>query len=329
MKYSKGIVNWGIIGTGDVCEVKSGPAFNKVPDSRLVAIMRRNEKKAADYALRHHVPKYYTDAGELIKDPEINAIYIATPPAFHEEYALAAINAGKPVYIEKPVTLNAESCEKIIQASEKNGIPASVAHYRRRLSLFLKIKELIGEGAIGKVNMVTLRMMQSPAHNIIAKTDEFWRVDPSISGGGFFHDLAPHQLDIINWIFGAPESFAGNSFNQGKRYDAPDVTHIQATYREPIFFEGIWSFNVHESCNEDRCEIFGEKGKLCFSFFWSPVLEIHTGSGIEKIELPYPEHVQQPMITDVVRFFRGEILNPSPLKEALWTMKMMDCTVEK
>jgi len=79
----------------------------------------------------------------------------------------------------------------------------------------------------------------------------------------------------------------GYSINQGKRYYAPDVTRIQATYVKHTFLEGIWSFNVHESCSEERCEITGDKGKLCFSFFWNPVLEIHSGSGIEKIELPF------------------------------------------
>ena len=73
-------------------------------------------------------------------------------------------------------------------------------------------------------------------------------------------------------------------------------------------------------------DLWGNKGKLCFSFFRSPVLEIYTGSGSEKIELPYPPHVQQPLIHDVVRYFRGEIPNPSPLDEALWIMKMMDST---
>ena len=327
MKYITGTVNWGIIGAGDVCEVKSGPAFNKVPDSRLIAIMRRDKEKAADYAGRHKVPKYYTDVHELINDPEVNAIYIATPPAFHEEYALAAIRAGKPVYIEKPVTLDAPGCERIIHEAGENNMPVSVAHYRRRLPLFLKIRQLLSDGITGKVNLITLRTMQSPDRNIIAKTDEFWRVNPFLSGGGLFHDLAPHQLDIMFWLFGAPELFEGHSFNQGKQYQAPDVTYFTARFQKNVLLEGLWSFHVHESCNEDHCDIFGEKGKMAFSFFRNPVLEIHTEAGVEKLELPYPEHVQQPLIHDVVRFFRGEIPNPSPAEEALWTMKMMDSTL--
>src|SRR6187551_1308715 len=99
-------INWGIIGCGDVSEVKSGPAFNKVNNSSLVAVMRRDGAKAKDYAHRHQVPKWYDDASLLINDPDVNAIYIATPPSSHEEYTIAAIDAGKPVYVEKPMTMN-------------------------------------------------------------------------------------------------------------------------------------------------------------------------------------------------------------------------------
>ena len=102
-------IRWGIIGCGDVTEVKSGPAFNKVPNSELVAVMRRDAEKAKNYALRHKVAKWYSDAGHLINDPDVNAIYVATPPSSHEEYTLAAIAAGKPVYVEKPITTSAAS----------------------------------------------------------------------------------------------------------------------------------------------------------------------------------------------------------------------------
>ena len=327
MKFLNDIVKWGIIGAGNVCEKKSGPAFNKVPDSELVAVMRRNALKAEDYARRHGVPKYYSRAEDLISDPEINAIYIATPPAFHATYALDAIEHGKPVYIEKPVTLDAGGCELLIEASELHKVPAAVAHYRRRLSLFLKLRELIETGVIGPVKLITLQLLQSPENNLTANTEENWRVVPSVSGGGIFHDLAPHQLDIMNWLFGKPLSYKGASFNQGKHFDAPDTTTLQVHYAGEIFLDGLWSFNVSETTMEDRCEIFGEKGKLSFSFFRNPELEIHSARGIEKLHLPYPEHIQQPMIADVVKYFRGKIPNPSPLEEALWTMQMMDCTL--
>ena len=131
-------INWGIIGCGDVTEIKSGPAFNKVNNSSLVAVMRRDTEKAKDYARRHNIPRWYDDANRLINDPGVNAVYIATPPSSHEEYALAAIHAGKPVYLEKPMALNYQSAVIIANTAAGKNIKLVVAHYRRAQPLFKK-----------------------------------------------------------------------------------------------------------------------------------------------------------------------------------------------
>lgn len=327
MNTIRGPVRWGIIGAGDVCEKKSGPAFGKVPDSELVAIMRRNELKAADYARRHGVSKYYTKADEIINDPDINAIYIATPPAYHEEYALAALRAGKAIYVEKPVALNSESCLKMIKAEDQYGLPVTVAHYRRGLDMFIKIREIIKSGVIGKILLVSIDLWQAPSAKLIARTEENWRVNPAISGGGLFHDLAPHQLDLMVWYFGKPLKLKGFSSNQGGKYEAPDLTALHALFKNNIHLQGTWSFNVHASAEKETCEIVGEKGKLVFSFFRNSVLELYTDQGIEKLAFPMPEHIQQPMIEQVVKYFRGKEKNPCSLHDALESLKIMDTTL--
>ncbi|MEQ1625662.1 MAG: Gfo/Idh/MocA family oxidoreductase, partial [Sediminibacterium sp.] len=144
-------IQWGIIGCGNVTEVKSGPAFNKVSNSSLVAVMRRDASLAEDYAKRHAIPKWYSSAHDLIHDPEVNAIYIATPPKQHEEYAIAAMHAGKPVYVEKPMALNLASCRRMEQVSKETGVKLVVAHYRRALPLFMRVKELLDQQAIGDI----------------------------------------------------------------------------------------------------------------------------------------------------------------------------------
>ncbi|HET6768425.1 MAG TPA: Gfo/Idh/MocA family oxidoreductase, partial [Chitinophagaceae bacterium] len=221
MKKISGTVNWGIIGCGDVCEVKSGPAYNKVVNSKLVAVMRRDAGKARDFAQRHGVPKYYTDALELINDKEVNAIYIATPPSSHEAYLEMALKAGKPVYVEKPVTVNSASVQRMMEMERQYNTKVSVAHYRRGLPLFIKIKQLVSDGAVGKVKLILLRTLQPPVSELITQTDDNWRINPEISGGGLFHDLSPHQLDIMYWIFGTPQQVYVQVANQGKLYNAP------------------------------------------------------------------------------------------------------------
>ena len=302
--------------------MKSGPAFNKVGNSKLVAVMRRDAEKAKDYAIRNHVPKFYDDANKLIADKDINAIYIATPPAFHEMYAVASMKAGKPVYIEKPVTLNGQSCEKIIEASRRYQVSASVAHYRRGLPIFKKIKALVEEGAIGKVRLIRVNTLQAPTDKIHAVDN--WRINPKISGGGLFFDLAPHQLDICYWIFGRPKQVQGFSLNQSRQYQAPDLTTLEAIFGNGVCLHGVWAFNVSAASEEETCEIIGDKGKITFAFFRKSNIDIRTSTGTERIVFDYPENIQQPMIDEVVKFFRGEGPNPCSLEDALVSMKMMN-----
>jgi 1,5-anhydro-D-fructose reductase (1,5-anhydro-D-mannitol-forming) len=327
MKSIADTVQWGIIGCGDVCEIKSGPAFNKVTNSKLVAVMRRDASKAKDYATRHGVNKFYDDATKLINDAQVNAIYIATPPAFHELYTIESMKAGKPVYIEKPVSTSSGSCEKMIEAQNQYQCKATVAHYRRGLSLFKKVKSLINDGVIGKIRLVRLTTLQPPASKIITQTADHWRVKPELSGGGIFHDLSPHQLDILLWIFGAPLEVKGKSLNQSMQYNAPDITTLEATYKDQVCLQGVWAFNVSEGATEDKCEIFGERGMLTFSFFRKSDILLKTDSGTETLEFTYPENIQFPMIDATVKFFRGEGPNPCSLEDALLSMRMIDSTL--
>ena len=330
MPFINGRINWGIIGCGDVCETKSGPVFSWVPESSLVAVMRRDAEKAKDFARRHNVLKYSGDASEVINDPEINAIYVATPPGSHEAYAIEAIKAGKPVYIEKPVTVSVESCQRILEASNTYDIPVTVAHYRRALPFFQRVKALVESNHIGKVRLIVLNLFQTPKNPMLDESTENWRLNPAVSGGGPFFDLAPHQLDILYWIFGAPRSIMAHSINQGKRYDAPDVTTLTAVFGEDIVFQGLWSFNVSSQSKKDTCKIVGEEGTIEFPFFTSfekAAVEITVEDKTTHEEFVFPKFIQQPMIGEVVNYFRGKGKNPCSLNEALVTLNMMELTM--
>lgn len=320
-------INWGIIGCGDVCEVKSGPAFNKIGGSKLVAVMRRNAEKAKDFAERHAVPKYYSDAVQLINDDEINAVYIATPPSSHEQYTDLALKSGKYVYVEKPVSVNAASVERMIAIEQQYNGKVAAAHYRRGLPLFNKVKQLVHGGAIGKVKLILLKTLQPVSSKIITQTDDQWRINPSISGGGLFHDLAPHQLDILYWLFGEPVYAHALSANQGRHYNAPDLTMLQLQFEADIYFNGTWNFNVAENAAEDSCEIIGDKGSIQFSFFGSGNIELNANGATQILKENIPAHIQHPHIENVVKFFRGEADNPCSLQDALITMKVMDKAV--
>jgi len=317
-------IKWGIIGCGDVTEVKSGPAFNKVPNSSLVAVMRRDAVKAADYALRHGVPKWYSNVHELINDPEINAVYIATPPLQHEEYALLCMAAGKPVYVEKPVTINAGSAVRMKMASEQYGVKLSVAHYRRAQPMFLKIKELLEQKEIGDIRFVQLQMLQPENTDIIAPSATNWRLNPEISGGGLFHDLAPHQLDLMIYFFGDPLVSSGVSVNQSLISKADDLVAGHILFKNGVVFNGTWCFTVSAEDKKDACEIVGSEGKISFSVFGNKVLLSKNGQEEELIFAPIP-HVEQPMIEKVNEYFLGHLSdNPCSIEQAILSMTVMD-----
>ena len=316
-------INWGIIGCGDVTELKSGPAFNKVKDSFLIAVMRRDAARAADYARRHNVPIWYDDASKLINNPDVNAIYIATPPGSHEEYTLAAIKAGKPVYVEKPMALNAASAEKMIQAAEAGNIKLVVAHYRRAHPMFNKIKDLLQQGSIGLPVSVRLEYFtKAIAQGDLTIPKVAWRVNPAISGGGLFHDLAPHQLGLMVYYFGNSITASGKSFNTGGLYTADDTVEGEIEFENNITFTGHWNFNAIE--RKDECIITGSEGEMRFSVFGKQEIRIKAGNKETMIAFDPPQHVQQPLIEKVVQYFLGNGPNPCPPEEGYEVMKLMD-----
>lgn len=304
-------IRWGMIGAGDVAEVKSGPAFQKVANSQLVALMRRNAEKAADFAQRHQVPEWYTDAAKMLEQADTNAVYIATPPDSHLDYALMALEAGKDVYLEKPMAMSVDECQTINKAVQQSGRKLVVAHYRRALPAFMKVKSLIEDGAIGQPKLALLRILQPANSSIIAQTDTNWRVQPEVSGGGLFHDIAPHQIDLMLHYFRQPLSFAGNSLNQAQLYPADDTVNGSIVFENQALFQGAWCFSVPEAFAQEEVQIIGSEGKITFTFYGS---EIHLQQGDQRqtFSFDHPPHIQQPMIEQVVRYFRGEQENPCP-----------------
>lgn len=316
-------VVWGIIGCGDVTEKKSGPALNLVDNSRLMAVMRRDAAKAADYAERHQVPLWYSQAEDLLDNSDINAIYIATPPSSHLGYALAALRKGKHVYVEKPVTLNSLEAESLLEEVRARGGKLVVAHYRRALPLFLKVKELIDQSAIGELRTVQLRLWQSRTPDLVTQRAGDWRTDPSISGGGYFFDLAPHQLDLMLYLFGMPVSYDGFSLIQDDKSAVADQTTGTILFENQLVFQGSWCFNVAKENQVDRCEIIGSLGRITFSIFGNTVA-VHTKSEEKEFTFDHPENIQLPMISRTVEYFTGTGPNPSPIEEALVLMKIID-----
>ncbi len=299
-------INWGFIGCGEVTEKKSGPAFNEVEGSQVVAVMSRSENKARSYAERHHVRKWYTDASELIEDPDVNAVYIATPPSSHATFAIMAMRAGKPCYIEKPLAASYNDCIRINRISEQTGVPCFVAYYRRYLPYFQKVKEIIESGTIGNVVNVQVRFSVPPRDLDFQSGKEMpWRLQSDIAGGGYFYDLAPHQIDLLQNLFGVITRAHGYPANRAHLYQAEDTLSACFFFESGIPGSGSWCFVGHESAKEDCIEVIGEKGSLSFSVFTYQPIEVITSEGKNLITVPNPPYVQLPLIKSVIQHLQG------------------------
>lgn len=316
------IIKWGIIGCGDVAEVKSGPAFQQVENSNLVSVMRRNTEKANSFAVRHHVPHWTTNANDILNNKDINAVYIATPPSTHLEYALQAIHAGKHVYLEKPMTLNVEQAKQICAAVEKSTSKLTVAHYRRKLPAFLRVKALLDNRKIGEVTHVDIEILQPKKTNLVADTEENWRINPQISGGGYFYDLAPHQIDLMIHYFGPIKTVRGLSSTSHINSLVEDVVNGIMAFENGIQFRGLWNFTSAELNQKDQCIIYGTEGNIEFSFFGSEVI-LTTTKGIETFLFHNPKHVQEPMIKATVDYFLDKGENPCPAEDGLLVMELL------
>lgn len=319
-------IRWGIIGCGAVTEVKSGPALQKADHSELVAIMRRNGDLARDYAERHGVSHWYNQAEALIHDPDVDAIYIATPPAFHKPYALQVAAAGKPVYVEKPMALNGPECDGMVEACQAAHVPLFVAYYRRALPRFLKIKELLDSGAIGEVRLVTTLYLRSALSGEQRDPQHNWRINPQISGGGLLLDVGSHALDILDFLLGPVRSVQGQASSLGHLYPAEDTVTGLFTYESGVHGIASWCFSAATA--EDRNEIIGSQGKISFSTFGDDPLVLSTAQGSQTFDIKNPRHIQQPLIQSIVNELNDGPPCPSTGETAARTSRVMDALVK-
>ena len=313
-----------MIGTGNVTELKSAPSFNKIENSRLVAVGNRNPQKAEDYAARHGIPKWYKDPYEVIRDQEVDIVYIATPPGSHMDYALETFKAGKPVYIEKPMARTGEECRIINEAAEKAGLPVFVAYYRRELEYFKKVRSIIDSGALGKILHINMQQYYPARHEDYDRENLPWRVIPDDAGGGYFHDLGCHALDILFHIFGDPLKVSGMISNVAGLYEPEDTLSASLLLPRDLLVTASWNFVTPVSFQKDQVEVCGEKGKLTFGIFSFKPIILDSGEHKEIIATIQPEHIQMPLIRTIVSELNGHGRCPSNGQTAELTSRVMD-----
>lgn len=315
------IIRWGIIGCGNVTEIKSGPAYQKTEGFELKAVMRRDANKLEDYAIRHGIEKFNTNAEAIIQDNEIDAIYIATPPDSHKYYALKAAEAGKICCIEKPMAPNAEDCFDICDAFKKKKLPLFVAYYRRSLPRFNQVKKWLKEKQIGDIRHISWHLSK-PTNDIDLSKQYNWRTDSKIAIGGYFDDLASHGLDLFCFLLGDIKTAGGISVNQQNLYSAKDAVTACWIHKNGVTGSGSWNFGCSDQ--GDHVEIYGSKGKIEFSVFDEIALKLTTSKGKSELFIENPENIQLCHVKDMKEHLADNATHPSTGESAAHTAWVVD-----
>lgn len=268
--------------------------------------MSRTPARAKAFAEKYGIARWYKDAQNLVTDPDVDAVYIATPPSTHSTYAIMALNAGKAVYVEKPLAISYDECLRVNRVAAAQRLACFVAYYRRYLPYFKKVKDLINSGVIGNILTAQIRFAAPPREMDFSKKDLPWRLQPDIAGGGYFYDLAPHQIDIMQQLFGPIVEAVGYPANRGGLYKTEDTVAATMRFHGGMPASGTWCFVAHESAMEDRILVIGDKGQLSFSVFTYNPIHIQNEQGEQHIRVENPVNVQYPLLKNIVDHLRGE-----------------------
>lgn len=314
------MIRWGLIGCGKVVQNKSGAAFRDVPYSKVAAVMGRDLEKAKNTAEKLQASEWCDTVEELLSK-EIDAVYIATPPGLHYEQALACLKAGKPVYLEKPMARNYTEAKALTEAFAKAGVPLYIAHYRRAQQRFLKIRELLNEGTIGKIEDVEFSIKRSFSQKDL---EHGWLYDTAMSGGGKFYDIAPHAVDMINFLFGNIVKTEGKAQDLGM--GCPLENYVEMSFETE---KGIRAAGTFHGLSEERCDrmyVKGTKGTMEFSVHGKSdiVLKDLQDNVLKRYAIPEPKIVEEPMIQSVVEDLLGIGVCESRAEDVLVTYEVID-----
>ncbi|WP_404343831.1 Gfo/Idh/MocA family protein [Pseudoalteromonas mariniglutinosa] len=314
-------IRFGMIGCGAVTEVKSAPAYQHTAGIELLGVTRRDLAKAHDYAQRHGISQVFASAQALIDSPDIDAVYIATPPDNHKALALMVAKAGKPCCIEKPLAPSYSDSVAIVEAFKHTNTPLFVAYYRRSLPRFNKVKALLEQGAIGSVRHVNWHLSKAPSAQDLSG-EYNWRTDKRIARGGYFDDLASHGLDLIAYLLGDFKQVTGLTHNQQNLYQAYDAITANWLHNNGISGTASWNFGCYS--REDKLTIYGSKGVLQFSVFDEVDIQLTSAEGVQHFAIANPVHIQQQHVENLATSLHTHHEHPSTGDSALHTSWVME-----
>src|SRR3984885_4670758 len=245
------MLNWIVIGIGDIAVRRVIPAIQAEARSRLYGLVTRDPAKAAPYATR-----VWPTLDEALADPEVHAVYVGTPVFLHAPQTIQSLRAGKHVLCEKPMAMNEAEARSMLQAADESKKTLGVAYYRRAYPKVQRARELLAAGAIGKPVLAELT-----CHSCFDGTgSRSWLVDPAKAGGGPLFDIASHRIDVLNFLFGQPQRVAAQLSNVVHHYAVEDNATVMIEYPEGV--RGVVDVRWNSRINRDECRVRGTDGEM-------------------------------------------------------------------
>jgi predicted dehydrogenase len=248
-------VNFGVIGAGGIAFRKTIPGMLKAKNCRLAAVMDvANVDRVAE---AFGVEKAYTHVEDLLADPQVDAVYIASPVSFHAKQIAMAAKAGKHVLCEKPLTMNLRQGQTAIAACKKHGVFLQEGYMMKFHGAHHRIKELIGEGRLGRLTY--LRAQLSCWYPPIAGA---WRQDPKTGGGGALIDMATHLYDLLEHFAGPVKRITALTGRLVHSYKSEDASTTLLEFKSGAQATVDCFFCIPDEASCTRLEIYGSQGAI-------------------------------------------------------------------
>ena len=302
------MLNWVVIGIGDIATRRVIPAIESEPGSRLYGLVTRDPAKAASYHAR-----VWTTLEEALSDPAVHAVYIATPVFLHAQQTIQSLKAGMHVLCEKPMAMNAVEAGSMVRAAEQTARTFGVAYYRRMYPKLQRAQQLIGAGAIGVPVIAELTSHGWLDEKPEKSGDRSWLVDPAKAGGGPLYDIASHRIDVLNFLFGQPLRATGYLSNAVHHYAVEDNATVMIDYANGV--RGLVDVRWHSKLKRDECRIRGSEGEIELTPLNGPEL-IYPGG---REDLPPHPNLHYPMIENFVNAVAGKDDLKSDGTSSYWT----------
>lgn len=289
-------IGWGILGCGDITDKRGAPAIHAQANSRPVVFHSRTAALARDFAHRHGASRWTTDRTEVLADPEVTAVYVATEHHRHVEDVLAAAEAGKHVLCEKPMANSVADCRRMIDACAANGVALQVAYYRRYYPKLVRMKELLDQGAVGAPVTAEIHLCSRLDRDRIHPGN--WRLNAEQSGGGALVDTGSHRLDLLCWMLGEPDRVAAFAECRELPIAAPDMESLLIRMASGVH---IVTRHGYRTGSPDALEITGTVGTLSATPVDGPNLRLVRNGEEQLWELPKHDNVHFPLFDDFAR----------------------------